>query len=296
MPLTSMFGKKGFTMAIQIMTDSASDISQEVAAKWNIRVIPLKVYFGDEEYLDGVTLSNREFYEKLVETDVPPRTSQIPPYEYEQLFQEAVEAGDDVLCFCLSSGVSGSYQSACIAAADFGERVTVIDTRQFCISEYIIVERACQFRDEGCSAKEIASRIREEMKDAHVIAVFNTLEYLKLGGRLSAASAFAGNLLSLKPVLTIEDGIVKVLGKARGSKNSNNLLMQFVEKTGGIDFSRPVCLAYAGFTDDVLKKYLEDSARLYEGHEDKLQFAKVGATIGTYSGPGAIAVAFFEKR
>ena len=88
---------------------------------------------------------------------------------------------------------------------------------------------------------------------------------------------------------------MKILGKARGSKNSNNLLMQFVEKTG-IDFSRPVCLAYAGFTDEVLRKYVQDSARLYEGNEDKLQTAKVGATIGTYSGPGAIAVAFFEKK
>ena len=283
-------------MAIQIMTDSASDISQELAAKWNIRVIPLKIYFGEEEYLDGVTLSNRAFYEKLVETDVPPKTSQIPPYEYEQLFAEAVKAGDEVICFCLSSGVSGSYQSACIAAKDFQDRVTVIDTKQFCISEYIIVQQACRYRDAGLPAKEIVSRIREELKDAHVIAVFNTLEYLKLGGRLSAASAFAGNLLSLKPVLTIEDGVVKVLGKARGSKNSNNLLMQFVEKTGGIDFEKPVCLAYAGFSDEVLRKYMQDSARLYAGNEEKLQIAKVGATIGTYSGPGAIALAFFTKK
>ena len=283
-------------MAIQIMTDSASDISQELAAKWNIRVIPLKIYFGEEEYLDGVTLSNRAFYEKLVETDVPPKTSQIPPYEYEQLFAEAVKAGDEVICFCLSSGVSGSYQSACIAAKDFQDSVTVIDTKQFCISEYIIVQLACRYRDAGLSAKEIVSRIREELMDAHVIAVFNTLEYLKLGGRLSAASAFAGNLLSLKPVLTIEDGVVKVLGKARGSKNSNNLLMQFVEKTGGIDFEKPVCLAYAGFSDEVLRKYMQDSARLYAGNEEKLQIAKVGATIGTYSGPGAIALAFFTKK
>ena len=283
-------------MSIRIITDSASDISQELAKKWNIQVMPLRVRFGDKEYLDGVTSSNREFYEKLVETDEIPKTSQIPPYEYEQVFKAAVAAGSKVLCFCMSSGVSGSYQSACTAAMDYPDDVFVIDTQQFCISEYIIVERAVQMRDEGMLAEEIAVKIKEELKDAHVIAVFSTLEYLKLGGRLSAAAAFAGTLLSIKPVLTIEDGIVKIIGKARGSKNSNNLLKKAVEDLGGIDFSRPVCVGYTGFSDALLQKYIEDSAELYGNNRDKLELAKVGATIGTYAGPNAIAVAFFPNK
>ena len=283
-------------MSIRIITDSASDISQELAKKWNIQVMPLRVRFGDKEYLDGVTISNREFYEKLVETDEIPKTSQIPPYEYEQVFKAAVAAGSKALCFCMSSGVSGSYQSACTAAMDYPDDVFVIDTQQFCISEYIIVERAVQMRDEGMSAEEIAVKIKEELKDAHVIAVFSTLEYLKLGGRLSAAAAFAGTLLSIKPVLTIEDGIVKIIGKARGSKNSNNLLKKAVEDLGGIDFSRPVCVGYTGFSDALLQKYIEDSAELYGNNRDKLELAKVGATIGTYAGPNAIAVAFFPNK
>jgi len=291
---TSLF-KRRRTMAIRIITDSASDISQVRAKEWGITVLPLKVRFGEEEFLDGVTLSPKDFYKKLVETDELPKTSQISPFDYGQVFKEAEAAGDELICFCLSSGVSGSYQSACIAAEDFSDKIHVIDTRQFCISEFIIVQRAVWLRDQGKNVKEILDTIEVEMKKAHVIAAFDTLEYLKLGGRISSAAAFAGNVLMIKPVLTIEEGVVKVIGKARGSKNSHNMLMEFVKNHGGIDFDMPVCIAYAGYTDDVLKKYVEDSKALYEGNEEKIQYAEVGATIGTYSGPGAIALAFFEK-
>ncbi len=283
-------------MAVRIITDSASDIPQTAAEKWGIEVIPLKVRFGEEEFLDGVTLSPHDFYKKLVETDEIPKTSQISPYEYSEHFRAAQEAGDELIYFCLSSGVSGSYQSACIAASDFSDNIHIVDTKQFCISEYITVQRAVELRSQGLDAKEILEIITGELDRVHVISVFDTLEYLKLGGRLSSAAAFAGNLLMIKPVITIEDGLVKVIGKARGSKNSHNMLMEFVKKTGGIDFDRPICLAYSGFNDDMLKKYVEDSKVLYEGNEDKLQYTEVGATIGTYAGPGAIALAYFEKR
>ena len=288
-------------MSVKIITDSASDISQELAKELNITVLPLKVRFGEEEFLDGVTLSNRQFYERLIETDEIPKTSQITPFEYRNHFEKAVKAGEQVICFTLSSGVSGSFQSACVAAQEFEGDVFVVDTQQFCISEAIIVERAVQMRDKGMSASEIYAAIEEEKKDAHVLAIFNTLEYLKLGGRISAAAAFAGGLLSLKPVLTIEDGVVKILGKARGSRNGNNMLTEFAEKLGGIDFDRPFCFGYTGFSDETLKKYIHDSARLYEdkidvNDPDKFRIHKVGATIGTYAGPGAIAVAFFAAK
>ena len=282
-------------MAVRIITDSASDISQEKAKEWGITVLPLKVRFGDEEFLDGVTLSSTDFYKKLVETDEIPKTSQISPYDYSEEFRKADEAGDEIIYFSLSAGVSGSYQSACIAAEDFSDNINIVDTKQFCISEYIIVQRAVQLRDQGLNAKEIIDTITPELQKAHVIAVFDTLEYLKLGGRISSAAAFAGNILMIKPVITIEDGVVMVIGKARGSKNGHNMLMEFVKKTGGIDFDKPICLAYSGFSDEILKKYVEDSKVLYEGQEDKIQYAVAGATIGTYTGPGAIALAYFEK-
>ncbi|WP_408070598.1 DegV family protein [Butyrivibrio sp. JL13D10] len=286
-------------MGISIITDSASDISQETAREWGITVIPLKVRFGEEEFLDGVTLPYTTFYEKLVENDTLPKTSQIPPFEYEEVFRKEVDKGNDVIYISLSYGVSGCYQSACLAAEEIGDKVHVIDSMQFCISQYIIVERAVNLRDEGRSAAEIVSVIEEEKKRARVISVFDTLEYLKLGGRISSAAALAGGILSIKPVITIENGEVAVVGKARGSKNGNNLLMQYIEKNGGIDFTRPICLAYSGLSDIMLKKYIEDSKHLYEGNikgdVSDIPIAHVGATIGTYAGPGAIAFAYFHK-
>ena len=151
-------------MSVRIITDSASDISQEWAKDWNITVLPLKVRFGEEEFLDGVTLSNREFYERLIETDEIPKTSQITPFEYSSHFEKAVKAGEQVVCFCLSSGVSGSFQSACVAAQEFEGDVFVVDTKQFCISEAIIVERAVQMRDQGMSAAQIYTAIEEERR------------------------------------------------------------------------------------------------------------------------------------
>lgn len=283
-------------MAVRIIADSASDIPQETAKKWGITILPLNVRFGDEEFQDGVTLSNREFYEKLIETDEIPKTSQIPPFTYEEAFREAVDNGDEVICFTLSSGLSGCFQSANIAAEDFEEKVTVLDSGQVCISYYILVEYAVRLRDEGKSKDEIVSMLSEKIKTVKVLAVFDTLEYLKLGGRLSGAAAFAGNMLSIKPVITIEGGLVQVIGKARGSKNGNNMLIQNVKNSGGIDFSMPVCLGYSGLSDDMLQKYIKDSASLYEGKTDSLNVVTVGSTIGTYAGPGAIAVAFFPMH
>lgn len=283
-------------MSIRIIADSASDISQERAKQWGISVLPLKIRFEEEEYLDGVTLSNSQFYEKLIETDTIPKTSQIPSYEYEKEFQKAVAEGDEVICFTLSSGLSGSYQSAKIAADEFENKVFVVDSQQVCISYYILVEYAVRLRNEGKSAEEIVGLVEEKKKSVTVLAIFDTLEYLKLGGRLSGAAAFAGNILSIKPVITITNGLVDVIGKARGSKNGNNMLIQKVQEKGGIDFSLPICLGYSGLSDEMLQKYIRDSARLYEGKTDNLPIVSVGSTIGTYAGPGAIAFAFFSKE
>ncbi len=282
-------------MGIKIIVDSASDIPQETAKEWGIRVIPLKVRFGDEEFLDGVTLSNNKFYEKLIETDKLPKTSQIPPAEYADEFEKALADGDEVVCMTLSSGVSGCLQSATIAADDFGDRVHVVDTLQFCLSYYILVEYAVRLRDEGKSAEEIVQAIMDNRSRAKVLGVFDTLEYLKAGGRLSSAAAFAGGLLSIKPVVTITNGIVEVIGKARGSKNGNNILIQQIKKTG-VDYSMPICFVYTGLSDEMLQKYIHDSKDIYEGDMSNLKIVTVGSTIGTYAGPGAIAVGYFLKN
>ena len=177
-------------MAVRIITDSACDLSQEYASSRGITVIPLKVRFGDEEYLDGVTISPDAFYERLEKKDVVPKTSQITPYDYSGYFEETVRAGDSAVYIAMSAGVSGSWANACLSAAEYPGKIFVVDSRQFCISEGILAEEAARLRDQGKSAEEIASEL-EHLKDrVHVLSIFDTLEYLKLGGRLSSAAAW----------------------------------------------------------------------------------------------------------
>ena len=283
-------------MSIRIITDSASDIFQSEAQQKGITVLPLKTLFGSEEYLDGVNLSHEAFYHKLIESDVLPTTSQIPPYDFEEAFRAAVENGDDVVCITLSSKLSGCYQSAVIAAEEFPGRVVVVDSLNVAIGERCLVDLALQARDEGKRAAEIGALLNEEKHNIRLVALLDTLEYLKKGGRISSTVALAGTLLNIKPVIAVEDGKVAILGKARGSKNGGNMLMTQVEQAGGIDFSKPYCLAYTGLSDALLKKYIADSAALYEGKAAHLPIHTIGSTIGTHVGPGAIAVAFFGNN
>ena len=283
-------------MSVRIITDSASDISQAEAKVLGIDVLPLKTIFDEEEFLDGVTIDHVTFYNRLIESDVLPTTSQLSPFDYEQAFRAAVERGEEVVCIVVSSKLSGCFQSANIAAEEFEGRVTVVDSRSVAIGERIMVQIALQARDEGKSASEIADMLNTQAEKLRLIAMVDTLEYLKKGGRVSSAAAFAGGLLGIKPVIAIEDGTIALLGKARGSKNGNNMLMQLVEQNGGIDFSRPFALAYSGLDDSMLQKYIADSAALYEGKADTLPVHTIGSTIGTHAGPGAIAVAFFSNN
>ncbi len=283
-------------MSVQIIIDSASDLLKEEADNLNLHFLPLKTIFGGEEYLDGITLSHTEFYEKLIESDTLPTTSQIPPYEYEELFSKIVKNGDTAVCITLSSKLSGCNQSAHIAAADYLDSIEIVDSENVCIGEQLLIYLAISLRDEGKNAKEISRILNEKKKEIRLIALLDTLEYLKKGGRISASAAFAGSLLSIKPVIAIENGEVAILGKARGSKNGSNMLMELTNKNGGIDFTMPFSLAYSGLSDLLLQKYIKDSAILYEGKTDTLPIRTIGSTIGTHAGPCAIALAFFTNK
>ena len=281
-------------MAIRFIVDSASDILPAEAAHLGITVLPTKVLFGDREYADSVDLTHREFYEKLIETELIPTTSQVSPGDFADACRAVVEQGDEVILITVSSRLSGTHQSACIAASDFPGLVWVVDSENVCVGERLLVLRGLELLEQGLSAPEIAFRLNEEKKQIRVLALLDTLEYLKKGGRISASAAFAGSLLSIKPVIAIEDGLVVMAGKARGSRLGNNLLRERIAKQG-IDFSRPLCLAYSGLSDSVLQKYIADSAELWQDRLQALPIATIGCTIGAHAGPGAIAVAFFAE-
>ena len=160
----------------------------------------------------------------------------------------------------------------------------------------ILVELAFRLLDAGMSAEEIAQALEEEKKKIVVVALVDTLEYLKRGGRISKTAAFAGGVLNIKPVISVTDGEIHLLGKARGSKMGNNLLVQEIDKAGGIDFSRPVLLGYSGISDALLLKYIEDSRHIWEGKLKEIRYTTVGSVIGTHAGPGAVVVAFFKNQ
>ena len=283
-------------MSVKIFVDSASDITTAEAEVLNVIHVPMTVRFGMDEYLDGVELTHDAFYEKLIESDIIPTTSQIPPAIWQTYFERELGEDDTAVVITVSSSFSGTYQSACLAASAFGGRIRVVDSETLCIAEGILAKRACEIRDTGASADEIAAVLDAEKKNIHIIAMLDTLEYLKKGGRISSAVAFAGGILGIKPVITIKDGAVAILGKARGSKQGNNLLRELVSKVGGIDFSRPFSLAYSGCDDKLLQKYIADSSELWEGKTDLLPIYTIGCCIGTHAGPGAVAIAFFAAN
>ena len=281
-------------MGVRIIVDSSSDITPRVRAR--VDVVPLTIHFGDKEYIDRVSIDSRTFYEMLVESDTLPTTSQASPYAFEEAFRKAVEEGCEVVCITCASGLSGTYQSAVIAAEEFDGRVHVVDSRTIAIGGGILAEYALTLVDRGMGAEEITWKLLQKREDVRVLALLDTLEYLKKGGRISATAAIAGGLLNIKPVVTITGGEIKVLGKARGSRQGNNLLVQEIQKAGGVDFCKPVLLGYTGISDLLLKKYVQDSEALWQGRVEELPVEVIGSVVGTHAGPGAVAVAFFAAE
>ena len=281
-------------MKVRIVIDSTADIRPELKARFSI--VPLTILFGEQEYVDGVDIDHHQFYEMLVESDVMPTTSQATPAAFGKMFAEAVANGESVVALTVASKLSGTYQSAVIAAADYPGKVFVVDSETAAIGTGILAELALRLADRGQSAEEIARRLEVERDNVHVVALLDTLEYLKRGGRISKTVAFAGGLLAIKPVVAIQKGEILMLGKARGSKQGNNLLVQQIEAAGGVDFHKPLLLGYTGMSDALLEKYVAASQHLWAESEEPLTRCVIGSVIGTHAGPGAIAVAFFRKE
>ena len=279
-------------MSVRIITDSTADIRPALAER--IPFVPLMIRFGDKEYIDGVTMSRQEFYRQLqVCTDLP-TTSQPAPTLFEEAYAEAVEAGDQVIVITISSKLSGTFQSANIAAMDFDDNVFVIDSESATIGAGLLAERALQMAAEGMSAKDIAAALEEDKKKLTLFATLDTLEYLVRGGRLSRVAGIAGGLLNIKPVITIRNGSIEVVGKARGNKQGNTMMAKEIEKCGGIDFTKPIMTGFTGQSDELLRKYLADSAEQL-AQAGTMDIAVLSGTIGTHVGPGAFAIAFFKN-
>ncbi|MBQ7801077.1 MAG: DegV family protein [Oscillospiraceae bacterium] len=279
-------------MSVRIIIDSTTDLIP--ALRDRVKVIPLSIRFGEEEYIDGVTINTKEFYEKLVSGDVLPTTSQPTPAAFGEAYEEAVSAGDSVIVITIASKLSGTYQSATIAAEDYPGKVFVVDSRNVAIGATILVQHALELADQGLSAEEIFERLLKIRSRIRIAVVVDTLEYLHKGGRISKTVAIAGGLLSIKPVIIVENGELKMVNKARGNKQANAAMNKEIDKAGGVDFSMPVLLGYTGTTDELLRKYIAESAEYWGGRT--FPSTIVGSTVGTHAGPNAVAVAFYVQE
>lgn len=280
-------------MKINIIVDSTCNVSPDIEK--NLKIVPLTINFDGVEYIDGVTIKNQEFYEKLVECDTLPTTSQATPDAFEKVYREVTKKDECAVVITVSSNLSGTYQSAMIAKENY-ENIYVVDGKSVAIGTGVLAEYALKLVEMGKTCEEIVKILENERDNVTVIAMLDTLEYLKKGGRISKTVAFAGNLLSIKPVARIADGKIEILGKARGSKQANNLLVKEIEAIGGIDFNKPIMLGYTGLSDVLLKKYIEDSADLWQGSVENLRYTLIGSVVGTHAGPGAVAAAFFKIK
>lgn len=278
---------------LKIITDSTSDIDIKKAMEMNIDIVPLKVIIGKKEYKDRIDLQPDQFYPLLEQSTVLPTTSQPSPQEFLTLYEEAKEKQDDVLVITLSSQVSGTYQSACIAKnlAEY-DNIYVVDSLNATQGLRLIVEKACQLNQEGKSVKEIYQEIEEYKHKVCIFAVVDTLEYFYKGGRLSKTSATVGTLLKFKPVVGLKDGKLELFTKARGTQKAIGKIIDIIHQNGDIDLDEPISIGYTGDSDGLDK--FENTLR-QEFHFQDVLYGCVGPVIGTHAGPGARLIAYVKK-
>lgn len=281
-------------MSVRIVVDSTADMPSEIRDR--LTVVPLSVMFGEDTYIDGITINHHEFYEKLVSSDVFPTTSQPSPDAFASVYEEAKKSGDTLVVLTLSSLLSGTCQSAMIAAQDYPDMVHVVDTTHVANGFGILAEYALELVDRGMSAEEIVAEIENVRGDIEFYALLDTLEYLQKGGRISKTAAIAGGLLSLKPILTMKDGKLESKGKARGVKQGDSMMVKEILAAGGVDFDKPYLLAYTGLTDANAVRFAQNSAQIWSASDKPVRIVPLCPVVGTHAGPGAVVVAFFKKK
>ena len=280
-------------MSVQIIVDSSVDVAERFRER--LHIVPLIIHFGEEELIDGVTINKEQFYRRLVESEQLPFTSQASPVAFQKVYEEVTQAGDSAVVITLASKLSGTYQSACIAAGDF-DNIYVVDSQTAAIGAGVLTEYALSRAEARADSRELASELEQKREDVCLVALLDTLEYLKRGGRISKTAALAGGLLNIKPMITVRDGEVVLIGKARGSKQGNSLLVEKIRACGGIDFDLPILLGYSGLSGESLETYVEYSHDLWERGTEILDKTCISGVIGTHTGPGVVAAAFFRKH
>jgi DegV family protein with EDD domain len=260
----------------------------------DISIVPLKVLFGDQEYKEGIDITIDVFYQKLVQSEKLPTTSQPAPDEFLELFRQAKEARDSVVVILIAGKLSGTVQSAMIAKemADYPD-IFIVDSKNTIMGLRLLVEHAVRLREEGRGAIEIYETL-EGLKDRIVLlAMVDTLEYLYKGGRLSKSSAILGSLLNFKPVISLKDGVIDVVGKERGVNKAIVKILESIDVFGAIDKNFPVNFGYTAENSKCV--ILKDKVTEQFGIKNCAMYP-VGCVVGTHVGPGACVITYIKKK
>ncbi len=279
-------------MAVRIITDSTSDISLKQQEEYDIEVVPLLVRFGQEEYLDGVTLTGEEFYEKLSASAQLPTTAQVSPEQFVKVFQKYGDE-DEIVGIFLSSAMSGTYQSAVIAKNLLGRtNIHLVDSRNVTFALGLLVLEASRMRNDGCSAQRICEEVTALIDRVRLYAVVDTLKYLKMGGRLAPSAALVGAVLRIKPIITIKDGMVDVAEKKQGTKAALEAVAQHFMQ------DQPDSRHLIVFGDSIAPESTERLKKLLSGQYKprNSRTMALGATVGTHAGPGCAGVAYIVPK
>lgn len=275
---------------IKIITDSTLDLPVELIREKNIEVLPLLINFGEESYLDGVEITTKEMIDKINATGILPTTAQVTPNRFEETFKKYLDEGYKIVALTLSSDMSGTYQSACIAKDMLeSDDIVVIDSRNVTSGLGLLVLKACQFRDKGLGIKEIEEEILKAIPKVKSSLNFESLENLVRGGRLSKTAGTIGSVLGLRLILEVKDGKMSVKDKVRGSKKALKKLISDFESVD-VDFDSPIVLL------ELLNEDVYEGLKIYF-QEKNINYidAKVGCTVGIHSGIKPCGIFFFEK-
>lgn len=279
---------------IRIVTDSTSDLSPQRAAELGVEVVPLAVHFGEETFRDGVEITNEEFYARLAQVDTLPTTSQVPPETFIQVFRRITEGGDQVLGLFISGAMSGTSQSANIARGIVDEdNIAVVETGTVTFGLGLLVETACRLRDQGLSLSELEQKLTQLAGRVRLLAVVDTLKYLKMGGRISGATAVVGGILGITPIITIQDGLVVSVGKTRGRKAGFQFIDKWLQEKEAPDTSLPVTFGHSN-ASQVMEECMAYFGPKLAGAD--LLSSDIGSVVGTHVGPGAAGLAYFVQK
>lgn len=284
----------------KVISDSSCDFEPSLAKDKNVDIVPFYITFEQSSYLkEGIDIQSDDFYHRLLNENAFPKTSLPSVQDYINVFTPYLEQGEDILCLCISSLLSGSYQSATNAAnillEDFPNRkISIIDTMQATFGQSLIVLEVVKMRDAGITLEETTNIINELKQTTKVIFTVDTLEYLQKGGRIGKATALAGSLLNIKPILLLEDGEIHSFSKARGKKKAiSNVIDIFIEHIGENKNHYEFIVGHTFVPEEA--KNLRD--KLVNDYKIDINYPIInaGVTVGTHVGPGGVGISYIKK-